>query len=638
MTNNQSKIENHKFPKPSPLSPEELAILSPENRKTLLEWLESEYYLSPKVHGLSTKWSSEYGPFWVDIIRALDDTTTREVWVYAPAQSGKSTIMTGWMGYTVDCDPVPMGLVMPRDTDAAERVECNIIPMFEENPRLLGHVGGKVRKINIGKMTMFDNMAFYLLFATSAAAMASKAICRLGFDEAGKYPARVGKEAGPISLGRDRTETFKGRSKIFGATTPVLKGGQADQEWVKGDQCEHFFRCVHCDAYHKNAWSNVQLDKNPDGSLLDHEEYSKGGRARYVCPKCGAIWSESDRWQSVCAGKWVPKGVRLEDVDNVPSRSVRSFRITGWMLHPAIQTIDYLAARWAEAIAAKKRGDTGPLQAFINSRAAEVWELKESQPEESKLYPHIGGYDQGIVPVGATVLTAAIDVQIDHVWFAAMVWGYQFEGWLIDARRIETGDTEKVENFEAVRPYLEKRWDMAANPDRVLRLALAGIDAGYRSDQVYSVCRAWADLPVGPIMGWAQDRISGRLYRPVTLSDSLVRYDLNVDHFKNSIYRQLFVAEAPGPGFLHLYKGIPDEYLKQLISEHQVHATKGNKEFLTWVKRDTHWPNHLWDLLVYNRFLAEIAGVPAIQNPQAKTVKPNVAGKPIAHKPIRRKY
>lgn len=631
-----TKIINNQFPRPLPLQPEELAVRSPQDRKTFLEWLETEYFLSPKVHGLSTKWSSEYGPFWVDIIRALDDTTTREVWVYAPAQSGKSTIMTGWMGYTIDVDPVPMGLVMPRDTDAAERVECNIIPMFEMNPRLLSHVGGKIRNINIGKMTMFDNMAFYLLFATSAAAMASKAICRLGFDEAGKYPARVGKEADPISLGRDRTETFKGRSKIFGATTPVHKGDLSDREWIKGDRCEWFMRCVHCDGYHKNAWSNVVLDKNADGSLLDPEEYSKGGRARYVCPKCGAMYSESDRWSSVCGGKWVPDGG--DPSDEAPSRSVRSFRITGWILHPAIQTIDYLAARWSAAMEALHRGDRGPLQAFINSRAAEVWEPKESQPAESKLEPHIGGYDQGIIPVGARILTAAIDVQIDHVWLAVIAWGYQFEGWLIDARRIETGNTEYVENFELARPYISKRWDMAEDPDTVMRVTLAGIDSGYRTDQVNTVCRQWADLPVCPVKGWPEDRISGRLYRPVKLADGLIRYDLNADKFKDSIYRQLFVAEAPGPGFLHLYNGIPPEYLKHLVSEHQVPRSKGSREFLTWVKRDDHWPNHLWDLFVYNRFLAEIAGVPAIQNPDAKTVKPNVVGRPIGRKPIRTKY
>ena len=629
MTNSKSTIVNSQFPRPLPLTDEELQARSPQDRKSFLDWLETEYYLSPKVHGLATRWSREYGPFWIDIIECLDDTTTREVWVYAPAQAGKSTLMTGWLGYTVDCDPVPMGLVMPRDDDASERVECNIVPMFEENPRLLSHVGGRASKINIGKMTMFDNMAFYLLFATSAAAMANKAICRIGLDEVGKYPAQVGKESDPITLARDRLETFKGRSKLFGITTPVIKGDLADINWTQGDCCQWYIKCVHCGQYHKPIWKNVVLDKKPDGSLLAAKTYSKGGRARYVCPDCGAVYTEVDRWRSVCAGRWVG------DADRGP---VRSFRITAFMLHPAIQTIDYLASRWSSAMLEKQRGNTRPLQGFINSRLAEVWELTESEPDEARLNPHITGSEQGVVPVGARILTAAIDVQIDHVWFAAVAWGWQFEGWLIDARRIETGSTELIENFECVKPYLAKRWDMAGDPDRVMRARMIGVDAGYRTEQIYSICRMWADLPVAPIMGWSENKITGRLYRTVKLSDGLMRYDLNADRFKDSIYRQLFIAEAPGPGFLHLYGGIPGEYLQHLISERQIRQAEGRREFLTWVLRDSHWPNHLWDLLVYNRFLAEISGVPAIQNPNRTESTPNPPGKPVGKKPIRTKY
>ncbi len=620
------------------LQAEEERALSPDDRKGLLDWLETEYYLSPKVHGLANQWSRRYGPFWLDIIAALDDTTTREIWVYAPAQAGKSTIMTGWLGHTIDCDPVPMGLVMPRDTDAAERVETNIVPMFEQNPRLLDHAGGKVRNINIGKMTMFDNMAFYLLFATSAAAMASKAICRIGLDETGKFPAFVGRESDPISLARDRLETFKGRSKLYAVTTPVVKGDLTDQQWVRGDRCEYRIRCAHCDRLHRPAWSCVILDKTPDGKLLDPDLYAKGGRARYVCPDCGTVLTEADRWSSVLSGRWIPDGLDPDDFDELPPRSIRSFRITALILHPALQTIDYLASRWAAAMSEKRIGNTKPLQGFINSRLAEPWEQKEAEPDEARLAGHVGGYRAGIVPAGGRILTAAIDVQLDHLWLMVVAWGWQFEGWVVDARRIETGDTEQIANFEAARPFLQKRWDMESDPDVVLRLALAGMDANYRTDQVYSICRNWPEVPLVPVMGFGTDKISGRLYRTVKLADGLIRYDLNADHFKSAIYRQLFVAESPGPGFLHLFEGMPAEFLRHFVSEHQVVDIRRGRSVLTWILRDSHWPNHLWDLLVYNRMLAELAGVSAITNPTARPVGPRYPGRPAKRKPIRTKY
>jgi phage terminase large subunit GpA-like protein len=615
--------ETRSFPPPLRLEDEEIEARDPGSRRSFLDWLESEYYLSPKVHGLSLKWSRSYGPFWVDIIEAIDDPVTREVWVYAPAQSGKSTIMTGWLGHAVDCDPVPMSLVMPRDDDASERVECNIIPMFEMNPRLLDHIGGRANNINIGKLTMFDNMAFYLMFATSAATLSGKAICKIGMDEIGKWPARVGKESDPVSLCRDRLETFKSRSTILGITTPVHKDDLADVNWKKGDRCEFWFKCPHCRDLFLAAWDHVELDKDDEGSLLSESDYADGGHARYVCPLCQRRYTEADRWLAVLSGEW-----RTAEGE-IPRRGrIRSFRIRAWMLHPAIQTCDYLASRWAAAMEAKDRGDLLPLQNFVNSRKAEVWERIEAKPDEAQLRIHVTDNRRSLVPVRARILTIAVDVQLDHVWLATVTWGYQFEGWLIEARRIETGSTQHVENFQAVVPYLEHGWEMAEDKDLRMFPSAIGVDCGYRTDQVLAFCRSLPHLPVFPVMGFPEDRIRGRLYRAVRYSETQTRYDLNVDRLKNSIYRQLFVARIPGPGFIHLFNGIDEELLRHLLAEHQVPKGDGDRQVLTWVLRSSHWPNHLWDLLVYNRFLAEQAGVPALMPETPAAPRRKTEGRP----------
>jgi len=610
---------------------------SPHDRLTFLEWLQTSYMLSSKVHGLASQWSLEYGPFWQFPIECLDDTTTREVWIFAPTQAGKSTIMTGWLGYTVECDPVPMGLVMPRDADASERMETHIIPMFELSAELLRHVGGRARNINVGKMTMFDRMAFYLLWASSAAAMSGKAICRIGLDEVGKFPRRVGSEADPISLARDRLETFKGRSKLLGITTPVIRGDLADREYNRGDRCDWWLRCCRCEDYHKPQWKNVELDKGPHKQLLPAEVYSEGGSARYRCPDCSEVYTESDRWSSVMAGQWRTADGALPD----RRREFRSFHITGLVLHPAIQTIDYLASRWANAQLAKQSDDLGPLQAFINGRLAETWQIIKAQPDENQLQLHITGHDPGVIPTGGEIVTCAADVQVDHVWFAAFAWGYQFEGWLLDARRIETGSTEYTENFDALLPYFEKGWDLEDNPDAIMVPTVCAIDCGYHTDQVISVCRGWQDIGCLPIMGFGEESMKGKLYRATKLADGLIRYDLNTDRFKDSVYRQLFVAPTPGPGFIHLFKDLRPELLRQLVAERQEPKVVGRRTFLTWQLRDAHWPNHLWDLFTYNRFLAEIAGVPAIARPQTEIVEQREQlGRPIRNRrrPITRNH
>jgi phage terminase large subunit GpA-like protein len=606
--------------------PREAEAREPTARKSLLDWLESEYFLSPKVHGLAAQWSRNYGPFWCQIAEDLDDAPTREVWVYAPAQSGKSTIMTGWMGHTVDCDPVPMALVMPREDDASERVETCIIPMFESNPRLLRACGGNTRNINIGKLTMFDRMAFYLMFATSAAALSGKAIGKIGCDEVGKWKEKVGKEADPVSLCRDRLETFKATSKLFGITTPVIKGDLADRQFLEGLLHEWWPRCVLCRQRHKVSWANVSLDKNSKGHLLPAKAYAKGERSRYVCPICKKPWSESQRWMANLAGVWRSEMPVAETID------IKSYHISALMLHPGINTIGYLASKWAAAIADKKHGKTELLQAFINSRLAETWEIVEAEPDVNRLTVHITQEIRGVVPAGGEIVTAAADVQLDHVWFAAFAWGYEFEGWLLDARRIETGRTDQAESYELLRPYFEKAWDLEVNADAVIVSSISGIDSAYRTDVVNSVCRAWAGSGVVPLMGYPEDRIRGRLYRTVKLTDDLTRFDINVDRLKDSIFRQLFTQESPAGGFIHLYRGIERHLLEQLASEKQIPGERGGVKYLTWVLKSAHAQNHLWDLCVYNRFLAEIAGVAAIVKPQAIRVERPITGRPITNK------
>jgi len=376
---------------------------------------------------------------------------------------------------------------------------------------------------------------------------------------------------------------------------------------------------------------------------LEADVYRQGGYARYVCPRCDVTWSETDRWQAVCNGKYVPAGYELDAAGHVvgdpPRRTHRSFRITCLMLHPGIQTIDYLAARWAEAVKALKVGDKGPMQGVINSRFAEVWEEREKEPEEAKLYPHISEvYERGIVPPGVQLLTAAVDVQLDHVWMEIQGWGYQFESWTIYAGRLETGNTELAENFEIVRQMLNATWPLYEDPKRKMRLALGGIDAGYRTDLVYDLCRRWTELPVVPLMGFGEDRMSGRLYRAAKLADGLVRYDINVDRFKDIIYRLLFIQDIHGAGYQHLFKDFPPEFLKHYINECQVHLVKGHRTYQVWQPIDDHKPNHLWDCKVYNRLLAEIAGVPGLPDPDEKPRNQEPIGRPIKRRPVHTKY
>jgi len=238
--NNQSSIINNHF-RVLPLQNEERDVLKPKDRPAFIDWLESNFMLKGGTAAVEGLWNREYTPYFVPVAKWLSDTTTREVWIYACAQSGKTTFGTGWHGYVVDVSPGPMALVMPDKESARERIDTRFRPMYQANEDLLCHVRKRrVNNIFIGKPTSMDHMIFYLAWATTAQALADRPVCYIHADETGKYPAYVGKEADPISLMRKRQRWYRGmgRSKLLGTTTPVTEGDLSDEQFNMGDRCE----------------------------------------------------------------------------------------------------------------------------------------------------------------------------------------------------------------------------------------------------------------------------------------------------------------------------------------------------------------------------------------------------------------
>ncbi len=611
-----------------PIQPEELDVLQPKERPSLLEWLETRYMLAGGTAAIEGYWSREYTPYFVKVAEWLSDTTTREVWVYACAQSGKTTFGTGWKGWVVDCNPGPTMSVMPTKDDVRNRVEARIRPMFAFNEELLRHVRGNVRNIYIGKQTVMDHMILYLAWPTTPAATADKPICNLDLDEFCKYPPFVGEEADPYSLFRKRTRWFKGRSKIHAASTPTFEDSAGDQEWQKGDCCEWWVKCIHCNKWHWLNWTieNVPIDKKKDGSFFAAEWYKSGKRSRYVCPKCGVCWTEDDRWKAVLSGKWVPGYCELDDngrlMGEIRPTTIRSIRIHALMLHPGVETVANLTAEYVSAIKARDIGNIQPYKDFWNSQLARTWREKKAVTEISKLQKHIRTYPAGVVPPGAMMLTAGIDVQLDHCYFKVKGYGYLNESWGIFEQRIETGPTDRVENMEKLLPFMLRKFPLMEDSDTMMRIALSAIDRQYNSETVDAFCVRCAGVaPIIPVAG--DDKLQRQQWRKGKCAGGrLDRFDLNVTSFKDALFRSYFEQSDPGPGYGHLHAGTEYIVLEHLTSETKVIKKKGNR--ITWIgwEQKKGRANHFWDCDVYGLAAAEIAGLWGLPNLAEQIEKP----------------
>lgn len=611
-----------------PMPAEVLEVLSPRRKQHMLDWMQQYYVLPEKSSRIKGPWRLDRTPFWRPVIEWLCDLVTREIWVFACRQSGKSTILGGWIGYCIDEDPGPMKIILPDEKVVKKRMK-KLRPAFERSPRILRHLGGDVRNLLIGEATDLDNMQLVIGWPTSPITLEDDAIRYLAGDEVVLWQVEQSEDADTISTLRAGTTTFEPISKRFFITRPRNKGDIADKNFEACQKWTIHIVCPDCGRYHEAAFENVAIDKDKDGNFFDQAYYKPGKgkrhRARYVCPHCKSQWSELERKAAVSGCRACPEGCAIGDngeiVGDWEDAERKAITIPAVLVDPMFITIDQLAAEFVAAIKRRDAGDIGPYRGFWTMRNARPWEQRERATSLTHLNTHKDDYSmqQRLVPRKVQMICHGIDVQTDCVWVITKGYGFRNEQWLLWAGRLETGHTGRPENWDLVEKYVRGEWVSAADESVHYYASRAAVDCRYQqaerdeeSTVVYDFCLRFPEGAVVPVMGYGRDRMGNSLYRvrPV-VGKALKRFDLNVDMAKDRLWQVLFDKEkSPGPGFMHLPADLPEAIARQLASEAQVvKPHKKGREVLIWKLKEGFRENHVLDANNYCDLAAELAGV-----------------------------
>ncbi len=628
--NRKSQIENEEclaFFKPVPMPAQLIEILAPRHKQHMIDWMQDYYILPAKASRVRGPWKLSVTPFWKIVIDWLCDLETRVIWVYACTQSGKSTIFGGWIGYVIDIDPGPMKIVLPDERTIKKRIK-RIKPAFENSPRILRHLGGDIRNLLIGEPTDLDNMQLFLGWPTSPITLSDDPCRYVGGDEIRDWVQDIRDDTDAISLLDNRTRTYYTISKQFYVTTPKNKGDLADINFEACQQWSIEIICPQCGKYHTAAFENVKIDKDEDGNFLSARMYTEGRKrhARYVCPKCGAGWSELERKAAVSGCRACPEGCSIDDAGNIigkyESSTHKALRVPAVLVDPMFTTVDQLAAEWVKADKQRKTGNILPFRNFWNSQNARAWEQRQRDTSISILDTHASDYSMmaRLVPAKVQMICHGIDVQPDCVWTITKGYGFRNEQWLLWAGRIETGNTALAENWDIVESYVRAPWLSIVDEKTPYYTSRAAVDCRYQRDEestvVYDFCLRFAAGAVIPVMGFGRGRMGGSLYKVRKVAGkALQRFDLNVDYAKDRAWQVLFDKDkSPGPGYMHLPNDLPTEIKRQLASEMQFVKAKGKNEIVVWDLKEGYRDNHIWDANGYCDLAAEIAGVFTLQD------------------------
>ncbi len=584
--------------------------LEPDRVLSVAAWADMHRQLSTVSAKEPGQFRTSRTPYTREPMEAMSITSTvRRVSLMFGAQLGKTETLNNLAGYIIHHAPGPTLFVQPSLEIARLVSRTRLDPMIAESPALARLVS-PARSRDAGNSVFqksFPGGFLRLVGANSAAGLRSMPVRFLLRDEIDVWPRDADGEGDPLSLSTARTRTFTGREKIIDTSTPTIEGRSAiAAAYDEGDQSEYFVPCPECQHEQTLRWTQLKFERDDAGDLIHNS-------VAYACEACGTLLGEHHKTGMLARGRWIAR---------VPSRSARhrSFRLNA--LYSPIGFYPWTAA--VEDFL-KAKGDEAQLRVWVNTVLAETYQERGDAPPWERLYNRREPYPIGVVPRGACILTAGVDVQKDRVELEVVGWGPDFESWSVDYVVI-AGRPEDAATLEQLARVIARSYPIEGSEGGAgLSISKVGVDTGYatqhmytwirtqRADQVFALKGGPPGYPV--IVG--QPRKAEVLESGKKLRRGLQLWTVGTGIVKGELYGWLRQEQPTDTshgwprGWCH-FPEQDEEWFKQMCSEvlmPRVKLAKSGREkgrVYEWEK--TRERNEVLDCRVYARAALAIAG------------------------------
>jgi len=585
-------------------------------RATVSEWADANRVLDQMTSAEPGQWSTDRTPYLREIMDSFNDRGVEDIVIMKATQIGGTEVILNCLGYMVDQDPGPALVVYPTEPLARGVSEERIKPMVRRSPALRRHLTPRADDFAALRYR-FDRMVVSLAWAGSPAAVASRPVRVVFLDEIDKYPKFAGREADPIKLSIERTKTFYNRKHVK-LSTPTTKEGYVWREYKECCGLRYYVPCPKCSRYQALTFGRVKWPEDE----RDPNEIKRHGLAWYECVKCSAKIEDADKPEMLRRGVWAPDGASIDTKGRIRSKAHRQDKAEnprrGYWINAIYSPWVTFSMVAAEFLRSKEHPEL--LQNFVNSWLAEPWEEITEAKEPEKLKALATTTPAGVVPNGAQLITAGVDVQKDHFYLSLRAWGFHEESWLVLAMRVE--EWSQVIDYCFTRDYPKESGDEA------LPVRLSCIDAGYRTSEVYEIARRYPDV-CRAVKGHAnlrgpQFRVSMIDRNPSDgrpIPGGLRLWNVDVSFFKDKIAR--LVETEPGePGNWHLHEDPSEEYLRQFCAERKVidRNRKTGQAVEEWRLVAAGAPNHYLDCEVYSVAAATMLQVSALKKAEGRRI------------------
>jgi len=595
-----------------------LSGLRPEPEITVSEWADAHRVLTEESSNETGPWRTSRTPYLREIMDCLSASSpVRKVVVAKGSQMGVTEVGLNLLGYVIDHDPSPMMVVMPSDKTLRRHSRQRVDPLLKSES-LAGKVAPKKSRDSANTTLEKHYPGGLVVFgsAQSSGDLRSIPLKYLVLDEVDAYPEDLDEEGDPIALAERGQQNYPG-SKTLELSTPTLMGrSRVWRDFELTDQRHYLVPCPHCDHRQRIEWTRKDGRRGIEWERVKGETRAalrqallSGAREIWLrCEACGEKIHEHHKPAMLEAGEWVPQAPENGDLE-------RGYHISalyapfGWI-------------SWGEIAAKFLRAEKVPslLKVWVNQQLGEPWQEKGETPEWEVLYRRREEYPMGVVPAGAVVLTAGVDVQRDRLEVEVVGWAPDFESWSVDYRSLP-GKPSEGQVWKDLERLLASPWRHATGP--VMHVRMTAVDSSDQTQTVYGWVRRQPRSKVIAIKGRG-----GTFSRPIgnptpqevtvggrRLKRGIMLWPLGVDVLKEELYGWLRAELPLKPeeeglpyGWCH-FPEYGEEYFKQLCAEQLVPRTRKRtgQRFYEWQK--VRERNEALDCRVYARGAAAAIGM-----------------------------
>jgi phage terminase large subunit GpA-like protein len=473
-----------------------------------------------------------------------------------------------------------MLMVLPTQIIADAFSKAKLAPFINGTPCLaerVGVQGGRASGDTIFRKE-FPGGFLNLAGANSPAGLAMQSVRIVLADEIDRFPFSAGREGDPLLLAFKRAQTFSNR-KLIVSSTPTVKGlSRIDEFWEMSDQRLYHVVMPCCGVMHVLVWGNVKWRKGEPWT------------AEYQCGECGELLSDGRLKLAVTnpENRWI--------ATKPENKRVAGFHI--WQIYSPWSSLREIVQGYEET---KHRADKH--EVWWNTTLGESWDqdMTAGTTGETIFNSRID-FPANVIPRGATVVVASVDVQGDRLEVLFQAHGPDNQTWLLDLQKLY-GDPSSPGLWRRLDEVLSRRFPHQERPEMVRQVEGVAIDSGgHYTQRVYEFAekahllgRPWFAIKGMP----GEGRIAWGLSK-VNLKGGAKLHSVGVDGLKAEIYARIGTTdERENRIYVRKAECFDLETCEQIVAERirQIIDAKG------FVRKEFFLPpgtrNELLDLMVY---------------------------------------